>query len=195
MACRNGGREDAADVRAPLGPRQAGLPCARAGASEELDHLERPAAPELAGQLLGRVVAAPELPRTVGRDVRDDVDRRPLDVGDDELSGKCGGAAEGVLLPRVHERSGRPGIGDRRARRDEREPAARTLAAPLDRPGGRCSAAHAARADQQAQVGATALAHRLGGRAAGDAAARQEEVGEPRHTRYGRSRNVSVPTL
>jgi hypothetical protein len=32
--------------------------------------------------------ASPELPGRIGRDIGDDVCRRPIDVGDDELGGK-----------------------------------------------------------------------------------------------------------
>jgi len=124
---------------------QPGLPRARTRAFEQRGCLETPATAERPSEAFGWMVATLELPRAVGRDIRDDVYRRPLDVSDDELGSEVCDPAEPVLLPGAQQRPGRPGVGDGRARRGEREPPAGAFAAAFDRPGGRCAAAGAAR--------------------------------------------------
>ena len=89
----------------------------------------------------GRMVAAREEPRPVGRDIGDDVYRRPLEPFDHELGCQGRRAAEPVLLPGAHQGSRRARCSVPRHARCEREPAARALAAALDRPERRGAAA------------------------------------------------------
>jgi hypothetical protein len=116
-------------------------------------------------------------------------------VGNDELSGEACDPAEPVLLPGMHERPGRARVSDGCAGRREREPPPRALAAALDRPGRRSAAAGTLRRCKRTQARATVGAQKLGRGAARGTAARQEEVDEPRHPRYGRRSYVSVPSL
>ncbi len=51
------------------------------------------------------MVSPLQLPDRVGRDIRDDVCRRSLDVGDDELGGERSDLAEPALLPGANERA------------------------------------------------------------------------------------------
>jgi hypothetical protein len=189
------GRKRSTHVRLPLGAIEPGLPAARTSSRKELCALERPAHAKLASQPLRRMVAALELPRGIGRDIRDDVCHRSLDVSGDEVGGNCRDAAETVLLPPVDERARRPGVGNRRACRGEREPAPGTFAAPLDRPRRRGAAAPAPRRWQETQLRAAGEAKGVGSNTTRRAAARQEKIDEPRRSRYVAERNVSVPAL
>jgi hypothetical protein len=128
-------------------------------------------------------VPSTELPDGVGRDIRDDVCRRGLDVSGDELGGEGRNRAEAALLPRAHERPYRPVVGDRRAGTREREPASRAFPAPLDVPRGRGAAESAARAPKRPQLAQAGPAERVCRRATADAGARKEKVDEPRRPR------------
>jgi hypothetical protein len=139
------------------------------------------------------MVASLELPCTIGRDIRDDVCRRRLDVGDDELGGKSRRAAEAVLLPRVDEGPRRVGIGNGGTGRREAETPSRTFAATFDRPHRRRPTERAARGRKHAQPRAAGRAERVGGTATRDAAARKHEIDEPNRQSYVANRNVSVP--
>jgi hypothetical protein len=173
---------------------QTGLARTGARPRKQLRRFERPVPAELAGKPFGRMVAALELSRTVGWDIRDDVCRRPLDVGDDELGSESRCSAEAVLLPRVHERPRRAGVCNRRARRGERQPPSGTFAAALDRPGRRRATARTAWRTEHPQLRVAGATHRVGSRATRDTTSGQDKVDEPHRPRYGRSCNVSVPT-
>ena len=104
-----------------------------------------PAPAERAGEPCGRVVAAPQAPVAVGRDIGDDVCRRPRHALGDELGGEARERAETALLPRRRNGRAGPRVGDGRAGRGERDPPPGALAAALDRPRRRGAAARAER--------------------------------------------------
>jgi hypothetical protein len=140
------------------------------------------------------MVTAAEQPIRIGRDIRDDVCRRPLELSDHEVGGEARGRAEPLLLPGAEERPGRTGVGDRSPRRCERKPAARALATALDLPRRGRAAASTPRGDEWPEQRAAVGAQRLGRSATGDAAPGQEKDEEPRGPRYGGRCDVSVPT-
>ena len=86
-------------------------------------------------------------------------------------------------------RSGRagPAYGDRSARRGEREPTARALAAARDRPGGRCAAAGAPRRTSRAEQTSDTAAQTPRPKRRRRRSAREEHVEEPRRRRYGQT--------
>jgi hypothetical protein len=85
-----------------------------------------------------------KLPDGIGRDIRDDVCRRTLDVSGDELGGEGRRAADPVLLPCTYVGARRAVVDDSGTRRCKCEAAAAAFAAALDRPTGRGAAAAAA---------------------------------------------------
>ena len=141
------------------------------------------------------MVPATQLAERVGRDIRDDVCRGPLDVGGDELCGQPGGVAEPALLPGANERARRAVVGDRRAGGGKRQPASRALATVGDRPRGGRAAVRTARRAKRPERTQAGRAERLGSGATTHATTRQDEVDEPRDPRYDRSCDVSVPEL
>jgi hypothetical protein len=193
---RHAGRrgEGTTDIRSPLGASQPGLPGTRTRSFEKPSYLELPVSAELERETLGRVMTSLELPGAVGWDIRNDVGRRRLEVGDRELGGQRSSAAEPVLLPAADEGAGRAGVRDGSTRGGERKPAPGAFAAPLDRPGSRSAAAIALRRRKHAQLGTAGCAQHISGRTTERAATGYEEIDEPRRSRYVRRCNVSVPT-
>jgi hypothetical protein len=141
---------------------------------------------------VSRVVPAFEQPEAVGRHPGDGVGDRRREPRDDQVGDERRGSAEPVLLPAPDEVAGRPAVGGDRLRGRERQPPPRTVEAALDRPRGRAAAAAAARAREERQRPATGVAKQLRSSPAGDAASREDQVGEPRRRRYGGSCDVSV---
>ncbi len=141
------------------------------------------------------MLAAVELTDRVCRHIGDDVCLRPVDVLDDEVGGAGRQVAEPALLPGANERASGPRVLDRGARGAKGQTTAGALAATLDRPRGRSSAACAERPAQRPQQRAAARAERVGRPTTGDATGRQEEVDEPRPQRYGRAADMSVTPL
>ena len=136
-----GSRRRAADVRPPLRTRQPGLARDRASTREQRRRVEAPADAELAGEPFRRLVPAPERAVAVGRNVGDEVRRRPCHPRSDDVCGDGGERAETALLPRTDERPCRAQVANRRAGGSEREPPPGALPAAFDRPGGRGAAA------------------------------------------------------
>jgi hypothetical protein len=100
--------------------------------------------------------------------------------------------AETALLPCAYKGHGGAGVAVSRHRGGEREPTACALAAALDRPGGRGAAARAARRPNRSQSAVAGRTEPRGRPTAGDTARRQQEIDEPRRSRYGANCHVSV---
>src|SRR5262249_22325747 len=151
---------------------------------------------ELPGEPGGRVMSASDRPVAIGRYIRDDVcGRRPGNALGDELGRYTVERAESALLPGADEGLCRPRVAHRGPRRGEGKPPSGALRATLDGPrGGRATPGAQGRQQRPERIG-TAGAKPSSGGAAGHASRGQQEVEEPRDSRYGGSRNVSVPTL
>ncbi len=190
-----GGDERAAHVAPSLRPGQPRLLGDRAVSSQQRHRVERPEPAELLGQPTSRMVAAPRAPISVGRDIRDDVCRRPRNDLGDELGSEGRERAEAALLPRADERPRDGRVRDRRPRGGEREPPAGALAAALDRPGRGRAAAGAERRDDPDERAPADLARERARPPTAGAASGEEQVDEPLRPRYGRTRDVSVSAL
>ena len=129
------------------------------------------------------MLPALQLPGRVGRDIRDDVDRRPLHVGEDELGGEGSHLAEPALLPAADERPSRPAVGNGCAGGREGRPMPGALAAAPDGPRGRGAAAATAGSAQRPQLEQASRTERVCCSTAGDAASRQEKIDQPRKPR------------
>ncbi len=156
--------ESTADVSAPFAQGQPCLPGDRARPFEHWYRLEGPASCELPGELGRRLMASLQAAIAVGRDIGDDVCRRPWHDLGHEVGGYLGERAEAALLPRADERPCRSRVRDGAARGGKREPAARALDATRNRPGSRCAAPIAERRPEQRERTAAGLAHDPPGR-------------------------------
>jgi hypothetical protein len=128
-------RHDAsADVPSPLVERQAALSRERLRSLERVEHRNAPQRRQLARQRTRRDVAA--LPGALGIAGHGNETRRRRfrDRLHDEPRRVTRQPAAAAFLPAADERSRLRVVDDRRARLDEREPAARALGAPPDRP-------------------------------------------------------------
>jgi hypothetical protein len=94
----------------------------------------------------------------------------------DELRGQRGDPAQAALLPAADEPPDGVVVLDGRPRGRERQPPARALAAPRDRPDGRSSAALADRRDDDRKPVAAPVAQLRPGLAAGEASLREEQI-------------------
>src|SRR5262249_60017318 len=101
---------------------------------QERSDRQLPAPPELVGEILGRMVAAPEAPVSVRRDEADQLRGRCGDELVDKAGGERGESAQSVLLPGGDDPADGRVVLDRSARRGERDSAAGALPAALDRP-------------------------------------------------------------
>jgi hypothetical protein len=133
-----------------------------------------------------------ELAHRVGRNMGYDVCRRLRDLTRHELGDEGCEPEEPSLLPPAYDGDGRTVVGERGRGRGEGETPPRTLAAALDWPRCRRSTAQALRWAESTKRCPTGRAQ-VGGRAmTGDAATRQQEIDEPRRSRYAGKRHVSV---
>ena len=187
--------ERAAHVQATLPDGQACLPSHGASSLEQRRRLDVPPRSQLPREPVWWVVPATDAPVLVGRDIGDDVCRRPLDGLDDEIGAEDGESAEAALLPRPDHVACAPGVRHARASRCERDPPARALHAAIDGPLRRCAAPRAERRNDPDERGATGLAEPRSIGAAGDAPRRKDEIEKPPGPRYGRDRDVSVSAL
>ena|SRR5262249_23831315 len=162
--------ERSADVAAPLGEREPALARSRAAAAEQDGDGQSPATPELAGELLGRMVATAEVAIAVRWDEGQGVDVRGRHTFDDELGGESRDPPQAALLPAADECPDSVVVLDRGACGGEPESASRALAAASDRPGDRRTAAPAERRGDQRQSPAAACTELPPGTAAGEAA-------------------------
>lgn len=168
--------ERAADVRPPFLAGEPCLACDRTPPRDEPPALEAPGPSELAGKPFCRMVASPQRTIPVGRDVGDEVCRRPGHAPGDELGGEGRQRAATALLPGPDERPHGAAVEDRGAGRGKRQPAAGALAAPLDGPGGRGATARAERRRDWHDEPAAAVAERRPRLATGHAARGKEEL-------------------
>src|SRR5579885_2391870 len=196
------GEGDHVDARG-AGPPQRGCCCGRrrAGGVHVVDEHHSLAA---AGPLrMGGEGAAdvstpfPERQTRLARDTPGPDEERPRlelpPVG--KVGGVIGDAAEAALLPRANECGHRAGVGDRRTRGGEREPAPRALATAVHRPRRRRSAAGAARCGEGPDRARAPWAEERRGRTAADATPGKDEVEKPRVPRYVQASDVSVPDV
>jgi hypothetical protein len=118
-------------------------------------------------------MAALKAPGSVRRDEREHARARRRQHADEDFRGLDGQAAEPTLLPAAHEPADVVVVGDRGAGGRERETAARALAAPRDRPGGRSATAVAERRFESRQPLAAGRAQLVAAHATDGAAHRQ----------------------
>src|SRR3954454_7815718 len=122
---------------------------------------------------------APEAAIAIAGYEGDDVDVRPWYSGDDEFRGNMSELSATLLFPRCDEGTCAAVVDQRRSRRSEREPPARTLAAARNRPGARRTAAGTQRrraVDEPPQARAT---NRCAHAPADGAPAWNDDVEEP----------------
>jgi hypothetical protein len=152
--CRRSARtEGFPDVRATGLPREATLWPHLPTPGQKRFHRQLPFESDESRQRLRRVLPAPEAAVRVGRDEGKGVDRRSRHKVGDEVRENACESPPPAFLPGGDERARRTVVRDRRAGRDEREPAASALGAAVYRPGRRRAAACAKRAAKETQVG------------------------------------------
>ena len=140
------------NILPPLEEREPALPARPADPSEQRLTRQLPRSRERPGELLGRVVAAPEAAFAVGRHKGGEIDvgaRQPF--GDD--GGRLAGEpAETALLPAANDPADIGVVGHGRPRSREREPPAGAFAATRNRPRGRRAATRTERRYQRRQT-------------------------------------------
>ena len=135
-----GGLEDAAHVSAPRRERKPALRAHARASVQQRDDRQLPALAELAGQALGRVVAARQTPILVGGHEGERV-RAGAGPPRSRALRRAPPACAGHVPSRPRRAAGCIVVGNGGPRGRERDAPARALAAALDRPGGRRAAA------------------------------------------------------
>lgn len=172
----SGGFERAGHVASPLGQAEAALALGRPRPPERAEQREAPETTQLAGELLGRVVAALHASVAVRRDEGKSRHGGSLDANRDDVCRLMGEGSLTAFLPGRNERPNGSLVGDGGACEGEREPPPRALEAAQDRPGGGRATARAPRSTKPRQVGTACATERETVASADDAAPRKQQI-------------------
>ena len=139
---------------------------------------EAPAARELAGEALRRMVTTDEEPRRIGRDIGDDVCRGSLELLRHELGGYAAARRRPCSFHAARRSRAAPEYATAARAAPKGKPPSCTFAAALDRPGGRSTATSAQGPVRQSAPGTDA--EPVAEAAAGTQRDGKQKIDEPR---------------